>query len=146
MSRIGELLLREKKVSPQQLAQAQEEAKRTGKRLGAALTKLGYIKDLAEHVETGTLPLDEVEELDDDEVLAALVAVKGVGRWTAQMFLMFRLGRPDVFPELDLGIQKGVQRLHGLDALPAPRRTAEAGEAWRPYRTVAAWYLWRSLE
>jgi DNA-3-methyladenine glycosylase II len=114
--------------------------------VGLSRQKLGYLKDLAEHVDAGTLPLDAVEELDDDEVMSALVAVKGVGRWTAQMFLMFRLGRPDVFPELDLGIQKALQRLEGLDALPVPKRTAEAGEAWRPYRTLAAWYLWRSLE
>jgi DNA-3-methyladenine glycosylase II len=114
--------------------------------VGLSRQKLGYLKDLAEHVESGALPLDDVEALDDVEIMDSLVAVKGVGRWTAQMFLMFRLGRPDVFPELDLGIQKAVQRLHGLDALPPPRRTAEAGEAWQPYRTVAAWYLWRSLE
>jgi 3-methyladenine DNA glycosylase/8-oxoguanine DNA glycosylase len=114
--------------------------------VGLSRQKLGYLKDLAEHVDTGALPLDAVEELDDDAVMEALVAVKGVGRWTAQMFLMFRLGRPDVFPELDLGIQKAVQRMQGLDALPPPKRTAEAGEAWRPYRTLAAWYLWRSLE
>jgi DNA-3-methyladenine glycosylase II len=114
--------------------------------VGLSRQKLGYLKSLAEHVDTGSLPLDAVEELDDDDVMEALVAVKGVGRWTAQMFLMFRLGRPDVFPELDLGVQKAVQRMHGLDALPAPKRTAEAGEAWRPYRTLAAWYLWRSLE
>jgi DNA-3-methyladenine glycosylase II len=114
--------------------------------VGLSRQKLGYLKDLAEHVDSGALPLDAVDELDDDEIMRSLVAVKGVGRWTAQMFLMFRLGRPDVFPELDLGIQKAVQRMQGLEALPAPKRTAEVGEAWRPYRTIASWYLWRSLE
>ena len=113
---------------------------------GLSRQKLGYLKDLAEKVESGEVPLDDFEALDDDEVERALTSVKGVGRWTAQMFLMFRLGRPDVFPELDLGVRKGVQRLHGLDELPQPRRAAELGEAWRPYRTIASWYLWRSLE
>ena len=113
---------------------------------GLSRQKLGYLKDLAEHVESGALPVDGLDALGDDDVLVALTAVKGVGRWTAQMFLMFRLGRPDVLPELDLGVRKGVQRMHGLDELPAPRRVTELGEVWRPYRTIASWYLWRSLE
>jgi 3-methyladenine DNA glycosylase/8-oxoguanine DNA glycosylase len=113
---------------------------------GLSRQKLGYLKDLAEHVESGALPVDGLDALGDDDVLDALTAVKGVGRWTAQMFLMFRLGRPDVLPELDLGVRKGVQQLHGLDELPAPREVTELGEAWRPYRTIASWYLWRSLE
>ena len=113
---------------------------------GLSRQKLGYLKDLAERVESGELPVDDLEGLGDDEVLEALTGVKGVGRWTAQMFLMVRLGRPDVLPELDLGVRKGIQQLHGLDELPAPRRVTELGEVWRPYRTIAAWYLWRSLE
>lgn len=111
---------------------------------GLSRQKLGYIKDLADHVDTGALPLDDLDELADDDVLASLVAVKGIGRWSAQMFLMFRLGRADVFPELDLGVQKAVQRLEGLADLPKPREVARIGERWRPYRTIAAWYLWRS--
>ncbi len=113
---------------------------------GLSRQKLGYLKDLAEKVVSRDLPLGGLDDLDDDDVMAALVAVKGVGRWTAQMFLMFRLGRPDVLPELDLGVRKGIQHLHGLDELPAPARVAELGEPWRPYRTIAAWYMWRSLD
>jgi len=113
---------------------------------GLSRQKLSYLKDLAEKVDSGEVPLDDLEEMQDDDVVDALVKVKGVGRWTAQMFLMFRLGRPDVLPDLDLGIQKGVQLMHGLDALPPPRRVLELGEPWRPYRTIASWYLWRSLE
>lgn len=112
--------------------------------VGLSRQKLGYIKDLADRVDTGALPLDHLDDMDDDEVVAALVAVKGIGRWSAQMFLMFRLGRVDVFPELDLGVQKALQQLHGLDELPKPRAAAELGERWRPYRSIAAWYLWRS--
>ena len=113
---------------------------------GLSRQKLGYLKDLAERVESGDVALDRVESLDDDAVVAALTRVKGIGRWSAHMFLMFRLGRPDVLPDLDLGIQKGIQLALGLDALPAPREVLEAGEPWRPYRTIASWYLWRSLE
>lgn len=114
--------------------------------VGLSRQKLSYIKDLAEHVESGALPLDDLDDLDDDDVLDALVAVKGIGRWTGQMFLMFRLGRPDVLPEHDLGIQKAIQRMHALADLPAPRQLTQFGESWRPFRTVASWYLWRSLE
>jgi DNA-3-methyladenine glycosylase II len=113
---------------------------------GLSRQKLSYLKDLAEKVDSGEVPLDHLDAMEDGAVVEALVKVKGVGRWTAQMFLMFRLGRPDILPDLDLGIQKGVQLMHGLDALPAPRRVLELGEPWRPYRTIASWYLWRSLE
>jgi len=113
---------------------------------GLSRQKLSYLKDLAEKVDSGDVPLHDLDELADDEVVDALVKVKGVGRWTAQMFLMFRLGRLDVLPDLDLGIQKGIQLMHGLDTLPPPRRVLELGEPWRPYRTIASWYLWRSLE
>ena len=113
---------------------------------GLSRQKMSYLKDLAEKVDSGEVPLDDLDEMPDDDVVDALVKVKGVGRWTAQMFLMFRLGRPDVLPDLDLGIQKGVQLMHGLDALPPPKRVLELGEPWRPYRTIASWYLWRSLE
>ena len=82
----------------------------------------------------------------DFDVIETLVRVKGVGRWTAQMFLMFRLGRPDVLPELDLGIQNAVQRAYRLRKRPTPDRVRKIGARWAPYRTVASWYLWRSLE
>lgn len=114
--------------------------------VGISRQKLGYLKDLAAKTESGALPLADLDELPDDGIIDSLVAVKGIGRWSAQMFLMFRLGRPDVLPELDLGIQKGVQLIHGLDELPKPKQVAEYGEPWRPYRTFASWYLWRRTE
>lgn len=113
---------------------------------GLSRQKIGYLRDLAARVAAGDVPLDRIEAMDDAEAITALTRVKGIGRWTAQIFLMFRLGRPDVLPELDLGVQKAVQLAYGLDALPSPREVARIGEAWAPWRTVAAWYLWRSLD
>ena len=114
--------------------------------MGLSRQKLSYLKDLASRVSTSELPVESLHELADNEVIDALVRVKGVGRWTAQMFLMFRLGRPDVLPELDLGIQKAIQRTYRLRKRPLPERVLRIGAAWAPYRTVASWYLWRSLE
>jgi DNA-3-methyladenine glycosylase II len=114
--------------------------------VGLSRQKAGYIKNLAEHVHTGRLPLDEVHELSDADVIAALTEVKGIGVWSAQMFLMFRLGRPDVLPSLDLGIRKGVQLAYGLRSLPTPKRVAKIGAPWSPWSTIASWYLWRSLD
>lgn len=113
---------------------------------GLSRQKLSYIKDLAARVASGDVPLDHLDALPDDEIIAALVKVKGIGRWTAQMFLMFRLGRPNVLPELDLGIQKGIQRAYRLRSLPSPDRVRKIGSKWSPYSTVACWYLWRSLD
>jgi DNA-3-methyladenine glycosylase II len=84
--------------------------------------------------------------LGDDEIIGHLTSVKGVGRWTAQMFLMFRLGRPDVLPELDLGIRKAIQRAYRLRKLPDSARVHTIGATWAPYRTIASWYLWRSID
>lgn len=114
--------------------------------VGLSRQKIGYLRDLATRVHTGDVPLDKLNELSDDEIIAALTSVKGIGRWTAQMFLMFRLGRPDVLPDLDLGIQKGVQRAYRMRKLPTPKRVMEVGAKWAPYRTIASWYLWRSLD
>ena len=114
--------------------------------VGLSRQKLSYLKDLASRVASNELPIETLHELPDDEVLDTLVRIKGIGRWTAQMFLMFRLGRPDVLPELDLGIQKAIQRAYRLRKRPLPERVLKIGAAWAPYRTVAAWYLWRSLE
>ena len=110
---------------------------------GVSRQKLGYLRDLARHVADGELPLDRLDDMTDDEIIDALVHVKGVGRWTAQMFLMFRLGRPDVLPELDLGIQKGIRVAYRKRRLPTPREVQRIGAKWTPYRTVASWYLWR---
>jgi DNA-3-methyladenine glycosylase II len=114
--------------------------------VGLSRQKLSYLLDLAARVERGELPLDGVHELSDEELTEALVQVKGIGRWTAQMFLMFRLGRTDVLPDLDLGVQKGLQRAYGLRKMPKPKDVLRHGEKWAPYRTIASWYLWRLLD
>ena len=113
--------------------------------VGLSGQKVKYIRDLCERILDGSLNLDTLTSLPDDEVIDALTSVKGIGRWTAEMFLMFRLHRPDVLPVGDLGIVKAVQRAYKLRALPTPARLTKLGEVWRPYRSVACWYLWASL-
>ena len=113
--------------------------------VGLSGQKLGYMRDLCAKVESGALPLGALDALPDDEVVAVLTQVKGIGRWTAEMFLMFRLHRPDVLPVGDLGIVKAIQKAYRLRKTPSPERITEIGEAWRPYRSVASWYLWASL-
>lgn len=113
---------------------------------GLSRQKISYLRDLATHVNERQVPIDTLHELSDDDIIAALVSVKGIGRWTAQMFLMFQLGRPDVLPDLDLGIQKGIQRAYRMRKLPTPQRVLEVGAKWAPWRTIASWYLWRSLD
>jgi DNA-3-methyladenine glycosylase II len=113
--------------------------------VGFSGQKVGYLRDLCAHILDGRLRLDELDELPDDEIVARLMAVKGIGRWTAEMFLMFRLHRPDVLPTDDLGIVKAVQRLYRLRRRPDAKRILQIGEAWKPYRSVASWYLWQTL-
>jgi DNA-3-methyladenine glycosylase II len=114
--------------------------------VGLSRQKIGYLRDLAEKVVSGALPLDDVERMSDDELIDHLVQVKGIGRWTAQMFLMFRLGRRNVLPELDLGIQNAIRRAYGKRKRPSPKQVRAIGAKWSPHSTVACWYLWRSLE
>ena len=104
------------------------------------------MKDRASKVATGELPLGEVERMSDDDLIAHVVQVKGIGRWKAQMFLMFRLGRRDVLPELDLGIQNAIKRAYRKRKRPTPKDVQKIGAKWSPHSTVACWYLWRSLE
>lgn len=113
---------------------------------GVSGPKITYLRDLAARVEDGRLDLHALDALADEEVIAAITAVRGLGRWSAEMFLMFRLNRPDVFPVADLGIVKGVQKLLGMKRRPKPSTMLRAAETWRPYRSVAAWYLWRIHE
>lgn len=113
---------------------------------GLSRQKIAYIRDLARHVHEGLLPIAKLDELDDDEVIRALTAVKGIGVWTAQMFLMFRLGRPDILPVLDLGIRNAIKRAYGLRKEPTVKRMHAIAKPWEPYRSIASWYLWRSLE
>jgi 3-methyladenine DNA glycosylase/8-oxoguanine DNA glycosylase len=114
--------------------------------VGLSSQKLAYIRDLSARVADGRLQLDELDALPDEQVIERLVAVKGFGRWTAEMFLMFRLQRPDVLPVGDLGICTAVQRIYRLRQRPKPERLIRIGEAWRPYRSIACWYLWESLK
>jgi len=113
---------------------------------GLSNQKARYVKNLSQHVLDGTLPVESLHELSDEEIISALTQVKGIGRWSAQMFLMFRLVRPDVLPDLDLGVQKGIQRAYGLRKMPTPKKVLEIGAKWAPYRTLGAWYMWRVLE
>jgi DNA-3-methyladenine glycosylase II len=113
---------------------------------GLSGQKVSYLRDLCARIADGSLPLDTLDHMQDEEVIEALTRVKGIGRWTAEMFLMFRLHRPDVLPVGDLGIVKAVQRAYRLRTLPSPTRLLRLGELWRPYRSVACWYLWASLE
>jgi DNA-3-methyladenine glycosylase II len=112
---------------------------------GISRQKGGYLRDLCHKVTTGVVPLDDLERMDDEQVVAALTTIKGIGRWSAEMFLMFRLHRPDILPLGDLGILNAVKKVYGLRKKPTPDRLRRLGEAWKPYRSVASWYLWRSL-
>jgi DNA-3-methyladenine glycosylase II len=113
---------------------------------GLSRQKISYLFDLSAHVGDGRLNLEALETLPDEDVITAITAVRGFGQWSAEMFLMFRLNRPDVFPVADLGIVKGMQKLHGMKKRPAPKTMTRLAEPWRPYRSIAAWYLWRILE
>jgi len=113
---------------------------------GLSLAKVRAVQDLARHVVEDRLPLHALEEMSDDEIIAALVPVRGIGPWTAQMFLMFRLGRPDVLPVLDLGVRKGAQRIYRTRALPDATRLTKIARNWRPWASVASWYCWRVLD
>ena len=113
---------------------------------GLSRPKISYLYDLADHVLDGRLNLHTLDGHSDEDVLVQITAVKGLGRWSAEMFLMFRLNRPDIFPVGDLGIVKGMQKLHGMKRRPAPRTMERLAEPWRPYRSIAAWYLWRIVD
>src|SRR6478735_1539079 len=114
--------------------------------VGLSGQKLRYLRDLSERIIDGRLQLDAIESLEDDAVIERLTEVKGFGRWTAEMFLMFRLHRPDVLPVDDLGIVNAVHRLYKLRKRPDAKKLQKLGEPWRPYRSVASWYLWQSLK
>jgi DNA-3-methyladenine glycosylase II len=113
---------------------------------GLSRAKTAYLRSLAEHVISGELELDRLEQLADEDIVAELVAVKGIGEWSAQIFLMFQLERPDVLAVGDLGVRRAVQRAYGLEALPAAAELTALAEPWRPWRSVACRILWRSLD
>jgi DNA-3-methyladenine glycosylase II len=114
--------------------------------VGLSGRKTEYMKGVAAVVAGGTLDLASLAAMQDEQVIEQLTTVRGIGRWTAEMFLIFCLGRPDVLPVGDLGLQRAVQKAYLLRKLPAPERIEKIARPWRPYRSVATWYLWRSLE
>jgi DNA-3-methyladenine glycosylase II len=130
-------------VTPASLIAIEDQQLRS---VGISRQKAMYLRDLCDKVRSGAVKLDSVETLDDEAVIDALTQVKGIGRWTAEMFLMFRLHRPDVLPVDDLGIVTAVQRVYGLRKRPTADRLRRLAEPWRPYRSIACWYLWRSLD
>ncbi len=114
--------------------------------VGLSAAKTASIRDLAEHVLAGDVELDRVSRLSDDDIVRELTLVRGIGRWTAEMFLMFQLGRLDVWPVDDFGVRKGYARLYDLDPAPTARELEPLGDRFRPYRSVAAWYCWRAAD
>ena len=128
--------------TPEELLAVAEEDLRGA---GLSRRKATYIRDLAAHVQDGELELDRLDELSDEEVIEEIVAVRGLGRWSAEMFLMFHLERPDVFSGGDLGLRRAIQVAYGLEEMPTPDEADERAERWRPHRTLAAVYLWESL-
>jgi DNA-3-methyladenine glycosylase II len=129
--------------TPKQLLAADPEEIRAA---GLSRPKIAYLRDLAQHVEEGTLELERLPDLPDEEVADQLTAIKGLGPWTAHMFLMFHLRRPDVLPVGDQGIRRAMQVEYGLRKLPDPKRMGKIASPWRPYRTLACLYLWSSLD
>jgi DNA-3-methyladenine glycosylase II len=132
-----------KTPSPQELLDADPETVRA---VGLSNAKVRYVRSLAEHVLSGELELDKLDSLGDEEVEREVTAVKGLGQWTAHMFLIFHLGRPDVLPVGDLGVRRAVERAYGFEELPSAEELERLGERWAPYRSLAALYLWESLD
>ena len=113
---------------------------------GLSAAKTASIRDLAARVVDGSVPLDRIEECSDDEIVERLSTVRGIGRWTAEMFLIFQLRRPDVWPVDDLAVRKGYGAVHRMEVAPTPRELLALGDAYRPFRTVATWYCWRATD
>lgn len=129
--------------SPRQVIDAPEAVLRTA---GLSRQKIGYLKDLAAHVQSRALNFHRFPAMTDEQIIAELIGVHGVGRWTAEMFLIFNLGRPDVLPVDDLGFRNAARRLYGMRKPPDAKRLRALAERWRPYRSAAVWYLWRSAD
>jgi DNA-3-methyladenine glycosylase II len=130
--------------TPAEVLAADPDAMRVAAGLSRAKTQ--FLRSLAEHVEAGELELDRLEALPDAEIVSELVAVRGIGEWSAHMFLMFQLERPDVLPVGDLGIRRAAERAYGLAGMPSPAELTALAEPWRPWRTIACRILWRSLD
>ncbi|MCG0276720.1 MAG: DNA-3-methyladenine glycosylase [Thermosediminibacteraceae bacterium] len=130
-----------KEVTPEKILSLSEEELRSA---GLSKKKIEYIKDLSEKVLSGVLDLDKIDSMTDEEVIEALLQVKGIGRWTAEMFLIFSLGRPDVFSVEDLGLQRAIKWLYGLSDWPDKKFLIECSKRWKPHRTAASLYLWEA--
>ena len=137
-----------RKIYPKFPTAAQILSTRKSKLRAAGLSgmKIDYLKDLARNIKEGRLNMKLLSKMCDEEVIDHLTQVKGIGRWTAEMFLIFSLGRQDVLPVHDLGLRKGAQMAFSLPDLPKPKELEKMGERWRPYRSMATWYLWKSLQ
>ena len=143
-SRVLALFGGKSRMRPQDILEASDEALRSA---GLSRNKAEALRDLAAKTLDGTVPtLARLRRMSDEEIIERLTAVRGIGRWTVEMLLMFRLGRPDVLPVGDYGVRKGFSLVYQPDELPTPKQLAEYGERWRPYRTVASWYMWRAVE
>ena len=111
---------------------------------GISRQKRGYLMDLAIHFATGQIRTSALRKMDDEQIVQTLIAVKGIGRWTAEMFLIFVLNRTDVYPVDDLGVRQGVKRVYGLRSIPTVKQLTKIAEPWRPYRSLGTWYIWKS--
>lgn len=133
-----------RKLRPQDVLDAREDELRT---VGLSGAKIAALKDLAAKTLDGTVPtLARLRRMSDEEIIAHLIQVRGIGRWTAEMLLMFRLGRPDVLPVDDYAVRKGYATVYGLAEMPRPKELIQLCENWRPYRSVGSWYMWRVLD
>lgn len=130
-------------VTPRKVLRVRES---TLRKAGLSAAKTRAVRDLAEKIRSGEVVVDDLEEQDDEEIVRRLTLVWGVGVWTVQMYLMFRLHRPDVWPVLDLGVRAGFSKIHGLDEAPRPKELDPLGDRYRPWRSAAAFYCWRALE
>jgi DNA-3-methyladenine glycosylase II len=129
--------------TPQQILELTDEQFRSA---GLSRQKMSYMRDLALHVADGRLDFNELRSLPDEEVIKRITAVRGLGEWSAHMFLMFHLGRPDVLPVLDLGVRNGMRITYNLPTVPTPKEALVIGASWAPYRSVGSWYMWRATE
>lgn len=143
VSRIRALLPQNQPPAPEGILALPDEALQA---VGLSWKKVSYIKDLAQRVHSGELDLAHISQMADEEIIKSLVAVKGIGPWTAEMFLIFSLARPDVLAVADYGLQVAMKRLYNLDSIPKPAAMREIAEPWRPYRSYASLYLWRVLD
>ena len=142
--RVRALYPKRKWLDPEQLLATPDESLRAA---GLSRAKTAALKDLAAKTIDGTVPAGRaLMRMSDDEIITRLTAVRGIGRWTVEMLLLFDLGRPDVWPVDDYGVRKGFAKTFGRRKLPTPKQLMKVGEKWRPYRSVAAWYLWRALD